>query len=149
MIDALIRWLQARSERIGSGPVSVGSFHGKTGFLRWAPFWPDEWGGKNRPPWWRPFNILLHCWDPEPGYDEEFHDHPRWSVTICLKGRIIERTPWGAKTLKPGSVVIRSRKAIHGFTMPEGHAGETWTLFIVGRRDHPQSTYTIVQRGKA
>lgn len=71
------------------------------------------------------------------------HDHPRWSVTICLRGEIIERTPWGERTLRPGSVVLRSRKAIHAFRLPNGRRGKTWTLFIVGRRNYRQNTYAI------
>lgn len=115
-------------------------------FDRYAPFWPDEWAGNRRPPWWRPFNVLLHRWWPEPGTQEGFHDHPRWSVTICLRGEIIERTPWGDRLLKPGSVVARSRKAIHAFRMPEGPRRPVWTLFIVGRRNHRQNTYVITPR---
>lgn len=110
-------------------------------FKRFCFLWPDEHiasNGKhfNRPPWWRPFNVLLHSWRPESGTEEAMHDHPRWSATICLRGRIVERTPWGEKTLMPGSVVIRGHKAIHAFRVPEGYAGRTWTLFVVGRRNY-------------
>ena len=96
----------------------------------------------NRPPWWRPFNAFLHCWRPKHE-GEEFHDHPRWSITICLRGQLIERTPWAARTLTPGSVVIRSRKAIHGFYVAPENRGRTWTLFVVGRRNHRQNRYAI------
>lgn len=127
-------------------------------FLRW-----DEWDDKSweehktkcachmcaaklaRPrklPWWLPFNAFLHHWHPEKGA-EEFHDHPRWSVTICLSGGITEVTPWGRKVLRPGSVVIRTRRAIHQFENPEG---EVWTLFIVGRRKARQNTFEVVTR---
>lgn len=142
------RWLRALNrwaER--SPPQEVVTFSDEHLFTRYAPLWPDELihEGKhwNRPPWWRPFNVLLHCWDPAPGTEEAMHDHPRWSVTVCLAGRIVERTPWGERLLKPGSVVIRSRKAIHAFRVPEVHHGKTWTLFIVGRRNHRQNTYAI------
>lgn len=121
------------------------------GFWRWAPFWRDEYVGRNgqhwnRPPWWRPFNALLHCWRPDPDYAEEFHDHPRWSVTICLRGRLIEHTPWSVRELRSGSIVIRSRKAIHKFVVPPETRGRTWTLFIVGRRNHWQNTYSVTSR---
>jgi quercetin dioxygenase-like cupin family protein len=93
-----------------------------------------------------PANVFLHRWNPEPGTREGFHDHPRWSITICLKGRITEITPWGRQELRPGSVVIRSRKAIHAFEVGEDHKGETYTLFIVGRRKHRQNTYIVTPR---
>lgn len=107
----------------------------------------QAWTGReeprpNRPPWYRPFNAFLHCWRPTHN-GEEFHDHPRWSITVCLRGKLIERTPWGERTLTPGSIVIRSRKAIHAFSVPHGYRGRTWTLFIVGRRNHRQNRYSI------
>jgi hypothetical protein len=121
-------------------------------FWRWAPFWPDErvsGSGRHvhRPPWWRPFNVLLHCWNPTDDQSEGMHDHPRWSVTLCLRGRIVEHTPWWTRELRPGSIVFRSRKAIHAFAVPDGYRGKTWTLFIVGRRNHPQNTYVVTPRG--
>lgn len=100
----------------------------------------------NKLPLWLPFNAFLHCWAPEPGTREGFHDHPRWSVTICLKGKITEVTPWGRRELRAGSIVIRSRKAIHAFEVPVDHHGETWTLFIVGRRKHRQNTFVVTPR---
>lgn len=121
-------------------------------FWRWEPFWWDE-GIKrdgshyNRAPWWRPFNAFLHLWDPADDQGEGMHDHPRWSITICLRGRMIEDTPWASRELRPGSVVIRSRKYIHSFVIPNGHRGRTWTLFIVGRRNHPQNTYVVTSHG--
>lgn len=144
----------------------VVTFEGRHDFWRYAPFWPDEsvatkpspgaagqpgplgyhW---NRPPWWRPFNLLLHRWDPDKDAAEPMHDHPRWSVTVCLRGKIIEQTPWGDRTLTPGSVVVRSRKAIHSLAVPEGYSGRSWTLFIVGRRNHAQNTFVVTHRGAA
>lgn len=120
-------------------------------FWRWCFLWADEYvtrSGKHhaRPPWYRPFNVLLHCWRPKPGSSEGFHDHPRWSVTICLRGQIWERTPWSERLLTPGSVVIRSRKAIHAFRVSSGYEGKTWTLFIVGRRNHRQNTFAVTPR---
>lgn len=116
--------------------------------------WPDSWWDPHRDqfptrpnklPWWLPFNAFLHRWGLGAETPESFHDHPRWSITVCLKGRIIERTPWGERILTPGSIVVRSRKAIHSFQVPPS-AGEVWTLFIVGRRKHRQNTYAVVAR---
>lgn len=124
----------------------VVTFDGEYSFRRIEFLWPDEWIRKgqvwNRPPWWRPFNAFLHCWRPKHD-GEEFHDHPRWSITVCLRGQMVERTPWAERILRPGSIVIRSRKAIHGFYVPLQFRGKTWTLFIVGRRNHRQNRYAI------
>lgn len=142
-VTLLIRWLVNRSWGM---PTPVVTFDGKPLFERYAPFWPDEWRGRHRPPWWRPFNILLHRWTNGEG--DAFHDHPRWSITICLQGKIIEKTPWARRVLTPGSIVFRSRKYIHAFELPEEQSGETWTLFIVGRRNHEQNSYDVRPRGR-
>lgn len=129
-------------------------------FMRWDE-WPDGWIDEHkaeckcrfcpvckkgwRPrqlPWWLPFNAFLHHWNPEKGATEEFHDHPRWSITICLKGSIVEVTPWGERELCPGSIVLRRRTAIHKFRLTGG-ATDVWTLFIVGRRKVRQNTYRV------
>lgn len=158
--DFLVLWLLRRAKRrwrVRSAKwcaQPVISFEtGKRGFSRFDPFWTDEriagdGEHRNRPPWYRPFNALLHLWCPHPEYRrEEFHDHPRWSVTICLRGKLIEHTPWESRTLTAGCVVMRSRKAIHSFEIPPGYSGKTWTLFVVGRRNHSQNTYRITPRG--
>lgn len=108
----------------------------------------DEFvGGKGhvyfKLPWWQPFNAMLYCWRPPLGVDEEMHDHPRWTITVCLAGELIEETPWGRRVLRPGAVVIRSRKAIHRFIVHPRHRGRTWTLFIVGRRKYEQHWYAV------
>lgn len=148
MLATVIRWSIAWAcRRCGYlRRRKVVTFEGKFSFFRFEFLWPDEFvsGDKrwNRPPWWRPFNLFLHLWRPQHN-GEEFHDHPRWSITVVLQGKLIERTPWCEKTLTPGSVVIRSRKAIHAFRIAEGYRGKTWTLFIVGRRNHRQNRYSI------
>lgn len=148
LILALIRWLSARDPH----PLRVVTHEdGRQLLWRHQPFWPDEWTGPtgkkyNRPPWYRPFNILLHRW--VASHREEMHDHPRWSITICLRGKIIEHTPWGNRTLKAGSIVVRSRKYIHAFELPPEHAGNAWTLFIVGRRNHRQHGFVVKPFGK-
>lgn len=124
--DRHLRWLQTQD---------IGAIDSAT----WTGMGPRRF---NRPPWWRPFNAFLHCWRPQHD-GEEFHDHPRWSITVVLRGTLIERTPWQTRLLKPGSIVIRSRKAIHAFQVPEYARGRTWTLFIVGRRNHRQTRFQI------
>ena len=113
---------------------------------RYAPFWHDEWTDSDgqhhqRPPWYRPFNLLVHRW--LGSQEEQMHDHPRWSITICLRGRLIEHTPWGSTVLTPGSMAFRSRKAIHSLEVCKGYEGKAWTVFIVGRRNHLQNYYSI------
>lgn len=164
MIKAFILWARRRTRQ--SERVRVVTFDDKFLFRRHQFLWPDEWPDSwydrhldlcaargdpplkkpNRPPWWRPFNAMLHCWGATADTKEGFHDHPRWTVTVCLRGRLVEMTPWGERELRPGTVVFRSRKAIHAFRVPEGYAGKTWTLFIVGRRNHRQNTYAITPR---
>lgn len=145
----LIRRARRRIFSRTFGAQRVVTFDGKFLFWRFEPFWPDEHISRktgehwHRPPWWRPFNALLHQWMPAPGTREEYHDHPRWSITICLRGRMIEHTPWGDNVLTPGSIVLRSRKYIHAFSIPDGYSGKTWTLFIVGRRNHRQNSYAV------
>lgn len=151
LVRAIILWLVRRTpyERRYRVETFIEDFE----FRRFAPFWPDEYVSRttgkhwSRPPWWRPFNVLLHRWRPHKNEAEPMHDHPRWTVTIVLKGEMIERTPWEERHLRPGSVVIRSRKAIHSLQIVPGWEGKTWTLFIVGRRDWPQTTFSIVPRG--
>lgn len=149
---SFILWAMRRTRH----PQPVVTFADDPLFTRYEFLWPDEWPDhlweehpgefRKRPntlPWWRPFNAFLHCWRPAANLREATHDHPRWSITVCLRGRIIERTPWGERLLRPGSIVIRSHKAIHSFEVPAGYRGKTWTLFIVGRRKHRQNTYEV------
>ena len=142
LVSAFIVWAMRRS----SYRIRVITASGDFSFYRFEFLWPDEYithrGHFDRPPWWRPFNVLLHCWKPEHD-GEEMHDHPRWSITICLRGELTERTPWSERVLRPGSIVIRSRKAIHAFRVAPEFRGRTWTLFIVGRRNHQQNRYVI------
>lgn len=99
-------------------------------------------------PWWAPFNALLHHWrahDDGP----RMHDHPRCSLTICLRGELVERTPWGERTLRPGAIVFRTSRYIHGFRVAPEHSCRTWTLFLVGRRRRAQNTYVVTRRTEA
>lgn len=160
MAGAVIMWLLRCAKRTAGDLESslwyrtpvVNIATGERSFIRFCPFWPDETiaaDGEyfNRPPWWRPFNILLHCWQSSDA--ETMHDHPRWSITICLRNRIIEHTPWKSRALRPGSIVLRTHRAIHRFEVPPHQHGNTWTLFIVGRRRRGfrQNSYRIIRKG--
>lgn len=109
--------------------------------LRPDEYWHEEAGLVNALPWYLPFNAFLHCWtDGDTGY---LHDHPRWSITIVLKGGIVEQTATKDKWLSPGSFVFRSHRFVHRMIVPDMYKGKTWTLFIVGRRKYRQSYYTL------
>lgn len=141
LINMLILWMIKRN---GSWTQNIITKNDEVIAKRFMPFWTDEWTSgsgqhHHRPPWFRPFNILLHRWIK--GDEELMHDHPRWSITICLRGRLIEHTPWETKILTPGSVVFRSRKFIHRIEIPKKYSGKTWTIFIVGRRNHLQNYF--------
>lgn len=119
---------------------------------RYAPFLNDEYSTRDgklysKLPWWAPFNALLHHWQAHE--DDTMHDHARRSLTIVLKGEIIEKTPWGEKRLRAGSMVLRSTKYIHGFRVDPEHSCKTWTLFVVGRRIGVQNTYSVERRFEA
>lgn len=162
-INCFIAWAQNRTAHVQPVVTMDGApLFDRYEFMCWDE-WPDAFVDEHkgtckchfcpvkagwrprRLPWWRPFNAFLHYWKMGADTPESFHDHPRWSITICLKGKIIERTPWGARMLTPGSIVFRSRKAIHAFEIPPD-AGEVWTLFIVGRRKHRQNGYAVTPR---
>lgn len=164
LVDRFITWAKSRAPHV----QPIVTFAGEALFDRYEFLRSDEWPDSqvdshkceckcwfcpskkegwrwNALPWWMPFNAFLHHWKLGPDTPESFHDHPRWSITICLKGNIIERTPWGKRLLRPGSIVVRSRKAIHAFEVP-ADAGEVWTLFIVGRRKHRQNSFEVTAR---
>ncbi len=151
MITRLVDRFIARAQRRERRPIPVVTHDDRRLlFHRYQPLWPDEFVAKdgrhfNRAPWWRPFNILLHQW--EGGHRETMHDHPRWSITVVLRGSVIEHTPWRSRALKPGSIVIRSRKYIHAFEIVDGE--QPWTLFIVGRRNHRQNGFRVTPLGVA
>jgi hypothetical protein len=84
-------------------------------------------------------NIYLHHFvGDDPGRD--FHDHPWGSLSICLKGRMIESyepeySPFygydGSKTrvIQPGSIHYRKSTFLHRI---DQILKGTWTLFITG-----------------
>lgn len=166
MIRALIMWMVRRNDGIKTPIVQWKKNVDPANRLkneregtrqvvahRYAPFLPDEHtpsdGAKVywKLPRWAPCNALLHHWRTHE--DEQMHDHARWSITVVLKGELIERTPWGERRLRAGSVVLRSTHYIHGFRCDREHSARTWTLFIVGRRKSVQNTYAVVRRFEA
>jgi len=85
-------------------------------------------------------NIYLHHFvGDDPGRD--FHDHPWGSLSVCLKGRMIEsydRRRSGVfgqnvyhrtRTIRPGSIHYRKATFLHRIDQV---LKGTWTLFITG-----------------
>lgn len=146
----ILDWFIKKAQREGCPSMQIVTFDDKHLCTRYMPFWIDEWRDSRgrlhaKLPWWRPFNLLVHKWNPEPTATESFHDHPRWSISICLAGKLTELTPWGERVLTPGSIVFRSRKAIHAFRVAKEDCDKTWTLFIVGPRRYPQNSYVVAR----
>lgn len=95
----------------------------------------------NQLPWWLPFNMFIHEWELGLTEGNTMHSHPRWSVTIVLRGEIHEVTPTYNRVLKRGHIVIRTHKAIHKFFTSSLNKEKCVTLFIVGRRKYTQYEY--------
>ena len=156
LVRAFILWMVRRTAWHYQHPLTN---HGREGrpskqlATRYYPFLPDEIvTSRNnvyrKLPWWLPCNALLHHW---LAHDDggDMHDHPRWSITVCLKGEITELTPYGERPLRAGSIVFRGTGYIHGFRVKPEHGARTWTLFIVGRRKAAQNTYVVTRQTPA
>lgn len=91
--------------------------------------------------WWviprnKWFNIYLHHMLHDDD-DRAAHDHPWWSLSLCLKGHIREfelihgTKPQRYRTndIYEGDWKWRGTKYAHRLTLPDG---EAWTLFITG-----------------
>lgn len=67
--------------------------------------------------------------------DRALHDHPWWSLSLCLRGRLVEVYRRRGTTLRreilPGSLVFRSGRFAHRLEVPEPGS---LTLFLTGPR---------------
>lgn len=142
MIDKFIKWACLRSKDKNSTMRIINS-QKQMIFHRFCFLLPDEFWHENefynRLPWWLPFNMFIHKWEKNVS-DPLLHSHPRWSITIVLKGKIRELTPKHDTELKPGAIVIRTHKFIHKFFTTDDDQ-KCVTLFIVGRRKYTQYDY--------
>lgn len=81
-------------------------------------------------------NIYLHNMLHDDD-DRAQHDHPWWSVSLCLDGTIKEfytdpdGNGGGIEIITKGDWKYRSSTYIHRLELP---LGEAWTLFITGPR---------------
>ena len=142
MINKLINKLSK------SASINIIDSDNRTSFIRYMFFRDEEFTHDgilyNKLPWYSPFNMFLHHWIRTE--NDTFHSHPRWSITIVLKGKLIEQslisdkngTHVINKTLKPFSIVIRNHKHTHNFYII---GKEAWTIFIVGRHKHKSYYY--------
>jgi len=94
------------------------------------------------------FNIYLHHMLHDDD-DRAPHDHPWWSLSLCLEGWIDEHEminekkdprlslavydgagrPWTRNQIRQGDFKWRGKEYAHLLKLPEG---EAWTLFITG-----------------
>lgn len=83
--------------------------------------------------WWliprnRYFNIYLHKIMHNDD-DRALHDHPWWSISILLKGRLREVLANRSRYPMRFVPLLRTAKLAHRLEVVEGPA---WTLFITG-----------------
>jgi hypothetical protein len=106
----------------------VTTFEGLFLFWRFTPFWDDEYVGitsrkhYHRPPWWRPFNALLHQWIPTPDTREGVA-RPSALVDHHLLAWAHDRAhAMGRQGAHARQGVFRSRKYIHASRSPRATA---------------------------
>lgn len=96
----------------------------------------SRWHIIPRNPW---FNVYLHKFSGSDD-DRALHDHPWWSVSFLLKGRLLERysvpgtfVDWldAARYVPRFRPVFRSADFAHRLVLVRGPA---WTIFITGPR---------------
>jgi hypothetical protein len=61
--------------------------------------------------------------------DRALHDHPWWSISLCLRGRMKEMTTEGLRDVTAGDIVIRRATHAHRLIIEDE---DCWTLFITG-----------------
>lgn len=85
--------------------------------------------------WWviprnRYFNIYLHH-ILHSDDDRALHDHPWWSLSLCLSGQVLEyRKGMELRYVSAGDVVLRSARAAHRLELRD--KADCWTLFVTG-----------------
>jgi hypothetical protein len=78
------------------------------------------------------FNIYLHR-IVRSDDDRALHDHPWWSVSLCLDGFMFEALPDNhGRAVYQGDIVCRSATALHRLILLAGQP--CTTLFITGPR---------------
>jgi len=85
--------------------------------------------------WWliprnRFFNIYLHRFGRSDD-DRALHDHPWFSVSLLLKGEMIEHNHNGIRYIPWLLPIFRTAKFAHRLELVKG---PVWTVFITGPR---------------
>lgn len=103
---------------------------------------PEQWDDPYLRRWWiiprnGLFNIYLHHMLKDDD-DRAPHDHPYWSLSLCLFGHIREKElidrdkgDYRINEINAGDWRWRSATMSHILQLPKG---EAWTLFITGPR---------------
>ena len=76
----------------------------------------------------RIFNIYLHRFGRSDD-DRALHDHPWYSMSILLKGEMIEHSFKGIRHIPRWLPIFRTAKFAHRLELVKG---PVWTLFITG-----------------
>lgn len=75
--------------------------------------------------------IYLHNFVADD-WSRDFHDHPKWFISIGLKGSYVEETPKGKKVYKAPWIRYFPPNHIHRIALfPEEKSA--WTLVITGK----------------
>lgn len=93
----------------------------------------SRWHIIPRNPW---FNIYLHKFSGSDD-DRALHDHPWWSVSVLLKGRLLERYSHHDGFLEDSRFVRRFLPVFRRATFAHRLVlvrGPAWTIFITGPR---------------
>lgn len=78
----------------------------------------------------RIMNVYLHKFLGSD-HDRALHDHPWYSVSVVLKGELIEHLPNDvSRTIKRGKITIRNPRFQHRIELPKGQTA--MTIFITG-----------------
>lgn len=79
------------------------------------------------------FNVYLHEYHRSDD-DRALHDHPWWSLSWLLNGRLVEHDGRGQRTMNAGKWRLRSARYSHRLEVPPFYRGDTVTLFLTGPR---------------
>jgi hypothetical protein len=128
-MSALARTLHALLVRRVAGrrlPDLVIGERGRPYLCRWYILPRNRW-----------CNAYLHqFWRSDD--DRALHDHPWWSLSLCLSGSMVEHTIAAGgvhhrRFIAAGGWRLRSARLAHRLELDE-NAGPVWTLFLTGPR---------------
>jgi hypothetical protein len=74
------------------------------------------------------FSIRIHHWLSSDD-KQNFHDHPWWFWSFCLRGSYIDVSPNGIDFIYPGKLTFR--RALHQHTVLV--TDDCWTIMLTGK----------------